>query len=217
MMRVFTTRTRYKLFTLIELLVVIAIIAILMCLLLPALKNVKGLAARSNCSNNLKQCALAESSYLHDYNDWMVPAYFAPSGSSFDGATKWVDLISSYLAGKSYWGVGNITKTLVCPSNLDERYPDDGTNYSYQIYVGYTSGGVAYYTWKRVNHYSTPSLSAVMADGKPKALFLEAGNKTCYFGYTNRVAGCHNGTANISYVDGHVDSTNPLPVRNMEY
>ncbi len=99
-----------KAFTLVELLVVIAIIGILIALLLPAVQAAREAARRTQCSNNLKQVALA----IHVHHD--ILKSFPRSGSRFEDihswfrsqSWTWIARILPYIEQNNLYEMGNI-------------------------------------------------------------------------------------------------------------
>jgi prepilin-type N-terminal cleavage/methylation domain-containing protein/prepilin-type processing-associated H-X9-DG protein len=100
-------------FTLIELLVVIAIIGVLIALLLPAVQQAREAARRIQCTNNLKQLALA----AHNYHDtvgkfptgmYLHPVFGPTTGTAWNNSS-WLVLLMPQVEQQSLYNAVNFS------------------------------------------------------------------------------------------------------------
>jgi prepilin-type N-terminal cleavage/methylation domain-containing protein/prepilin-type processing-associated H-X9-DG protein len=222
------SRDRPPGFTLIELLVVIAIIAILAAMLLPALSKAKSAALAGTCANNVKQLSLAWLLYSDDNSGLLVN-----NSSTADTRTyrqSWVNNIQdwgtsventnpSYIySGKLAPYLNNNLGVYKCPS--DTALAQNGArlrSVSLNALVGDplinpNRFNPDWCQFLKITEFNRPENFYVFIEEHPDTIndgyFMNTWDQ---IKWGNLPASYHNGAANLSWADGHLEKHRWLP------
>lgn len=222
-------------FTLIELLVVLAVIGILASLMLPALNRTKGWAQGARCASNIRQLVLAWSMYC-DENNGQLPCnsdgqdgmgvftnwVAGTMSQATDATNSWLLIDSQHSSLARYVTSAGTYK---CPGDQSIYVRSVSMNCRLNpIRIhgtpAFTDGGNARYeTFRRSQEITRPDLIFVILDERRDSINdgyfgIDMGNTGTRDGtgtsnpywIIDYPASYHNGSARVSFADGHVET-----------